>query len=387
MTTDRTAGGAAGRSSPPRPRVTFDLEDPVLVRAAWSRLIEPNDDPAYRALAVHGPEHLLREVLSGGGEPRWRVRVPDLDPARDLATVRRFGGRVVIPGDPEWPAQVDRLTRPPVCLWVRGPLPLEPTCRRSVALVGARAMTGYGERVALDLAAELTRRGFLVVSGAAYGIDAVAHRGALTSGPTLAVLACGVDRWYPPGNAALLDRIITDGAVVSEIPPGSSPTRWRFLERNRLIAALTLGTVVVEAAWRSGALGTAARAAELGRPFGAVPGPVTAATSAGCHRLLRDGGVCVTDADEVVELVGRIGDDLAPERTSPARPGDDLASVPRRVLEALPVRAAATPDGVARAAGLDVRAVRRALAVLAVEGLAERHGTGWRRSAPTRGRT
>lgn len=372
-----TAGG--GRGPAVRPRVAFDLEDPALVRAAWSRLVEPNDDAAYRALAEHGPEHLLREVLAGGGEPRWRVRVPDLDPARDVATVRRFGGRVLVPGDPEWPAQVDGLTRPPVCLWVRGPLPLEPACRRSVALVGSRVMSRYGERVTVDLAAELTRRGFLVVSGAAYGIDAVAHRGALTAGPTVAVLACGVDRWYPPGNADLLDRVVTDGAVVSEIPPGSAPTRWRFLERNRLIAALTLGTVVVEAAWRSGALGTAARAVELGRPVGAVPGPVDAPTSAGCHRLLRDGAACITDADEVVELVGRIGEDLAPERTAPDRPGDRLDPGPRQVLQALPARAAVPAAALARASGLDERAVRRALAVLEVEGLAERHGTGWRR--------
>jgi DNA processing protein len=367
-------------------RLRFDPEDPVLARAAWSRLVEPTDLVAYRALAAHGPVPLLLALLSGrAGPPRWRVRLPDLDPVRDLATVRRLGGRLLIPGDAEWPPQLFDLAaeKQPICLWLRGPLPLAPACARSAAVVGSRAMSSYGEQVAAAMGSGCADRGITVVSGAAYGIDGAAHRGALSAGgPTVAVLACGVDRWYPPGHGRLLDRIVAQGAVISEIPPGSAPSRWRFLERNRLIAALSSGTVVVEAAWRSGALATAARAAELSRPLGAVPGPVTVSTSAGCHRLLRDGATCVCDAAELAELIGRIGTDLAPEPKAADRPGDDLLPDRRQVLDSLPVRRPAGVESIARACGLDQPLVQAALAELAVLGLAVAEGVGWRRAGP-----
>ncbi|CAO0828595.1 hypothetical protein SMICM17S_05162 [Streptomyces microflavus] len=191
---------------------------------------------------------------------------------------------------------------------------------RSVAVVGARACTEYGAHMAATLAAGLAERGWVVVSGGAYGIDGAAHRGALgAGGATAAVLACGVDRPYPPGHTALITRIAEQGLVVGELPPGDHPTPSRFILRNRVIAALTRGTVVVEAAYRSGSLVTARAARRLGRHVMGVPGPATSALSAGVHELLRADAVLVGDAAEVIELVGDMGE-LPPERRGPRPP-------------------------------------------------------------------
>ncbi len=174
-----------------------------------------------------------------------------------------------------------------------------------MSIVGSRAATGYGAHVASEIAADLAEQGWAVVSGGAYGIDAAAHRGALAArGVTIAILACGLDQPYPAGHAALFTDVAGDGLVVSEWPPGRRPARVRFLIRNRTIAALTCGTVVVEAGERSGALNTAGHAAELGQPLMAVPGPVTSAQSAGCHRIIREwDATCVTCAADVIEMV------------------------------------------------------------------------------------
>jgi len=366
---ERSAGG-----------LRFDPEDPVLARVAWSRICEPGDADAYQLVAAAGPVAALRAALNGtAGCRRWRVRLPDADPVRDLATLGRFGGRLLVPGAPEWPAALDDLGAwAPFCLWVRGPLQAAAACRRSVAVVGSRAATGYGEHLAALIGAGCAERGFTVVSGAAYGIDGAAHRGSLSGGgPTLAVLACGVDRSYPRGHERLIERIAADGLVLSEVPPGSAPTRWRFVERNRLIAAMSRATVVVEATWRSGALVTAHRAGELGRPVGAVPGLVTAPTSAGCHRLLREGvATCVTDAAEVVELAAPIGEFL-----DPAAPDGEFRLPPddRRVLDSLPVRRAAALASLSRVAGLEQATVASALGRLELQGLAVREPAGWRR--------
>jgi DNA processing protein len=258
--------------------------------------------------------------------------------------------------------------------------------RGLVALVGSRQSSGYGDFVARRIAAGCVERGVAVVSGAAYGIDAAAHRGALgAAGQTAAVLACGVDRTYPRGNEQLIERIAAEGVLVSEIAPGGSPTRWRFVNRNRVIAALAGGTVVVEAAWRSGALITAGEAADLGRPVAAVPGPVTAASSAGCHRLLRSGATCVTDAAEVVELLAPIGSRPASEPRAPEAVHDGLDETEIRVLDALPVRSAVGVDRLIASAGLERSAVQGALGRLELRGLAARSGGGWRRAPRTVG--
>lgn len=383
-------------------QLAFDGTDPRLAAAAWSRLAEPGDDAAGVLLAAVGPTAALAWAAGGDPHPpappadvaawgraraRWLPRLAALDPRRELDVLARLGGRLVVPGDDEWPPGLDDLgVRRPPCLWVRGG-PLRPALDRSVAVVGSRACTAYGEHVAGELGVGLAERGVTVVSGGAYGVDAAVHRGTLAArGLTVAVLAGGVDRLYPAGNTELLQAIARTGCVVAESAPGSAPMRSRFLQRNRLIAAMTLGTVVVEAAWRSGALSTAAHAASLLRPVGAVPGPVTSMASAGCHRLLREGAaICVTDAAEVVDLVGDVGGDLAVEPThggrprSPGAPPPGLDAREAAVLEAVPLRGRATPDGIARAAGRSVADVGVALAFLELAGLVEREDGRWRR--------
>lgn len=376
---------------PVPPALRAALEDDRLARAAWSRLAEPGDVAAARLVAEVGAPLALEAVVTGRGPERWRTRLADVDPAGDVAAVRAAGGRLVVPEDEEWPTALADLDvdatgeRPlgaPFCLWVRGPAHLADVSARSAALVGSRAATAYGQHVAADLAVGLADRGFAVVSGGAFGIDAAAHRAAVAVGGTsVAVLACGVDRTYPPGNAALLARLAQTGALVSEVPPGSTPTRWRFLERNRLIAALTRGTVVVEAAWRSGALSTADRAERLHRPVGAVPGPVTSPASAGCHRLLRDrGAVCVTSAQEAAELLGELGAEAVSAPVVERRPFDGLDRDELRVAECLPRRAGADLDALARGSGLDPGAVQALLGRLELSGHAVRTGAGWSRA-------
>ncbi len=412
----------------------FDAADERLASAAWSLLAEPGDRVASGvvrllgaagALAwladVHaadgtkalrglvdragpdGPDELAARWGSEAPTPRrvaaalerWGPRRDGLDPRRDLDVLDRLGGRLVMPSDADWPGRLADLGgMAPLCLWVRGRCDMAAMVGRSVAVVGARAATAYGERVAAELAGGVARRGATVVSGGAYGIDAAAHRGALhAGGATVVLLAGGVDRLYPAGNRALLERVLTDGgAVLAEVPPGATPTRSRFLLRNRLIAALSPATVVVEAATRSGALSTAMHAARMYRPVGAVPGPVTSMASAGCHLLLREGvAVCVTDAEEVMELAGTMGADLAPSVALGSRAGvgpaggagdalDDLSPVQRRVLEAFPVRGVREELVLARAAGLGPREVRASLGVLELWGVVERVDDGWRRA-------
>jgi DNA processing protein len=404
--------------------------DERTARATWSRLAEPGDTVAGALVAVLGARDALEwvaDVLSAdrstvsiaagppaahvparsfdrltersgplddamrrrlaGAVVRWGTRWDSLDVRRDLDLLDRLGGSLTHPGLGTWPVALDDLgAAAPPCLWVRGAPDVGALVSRSVALVGARASTAYGDHVATDLAVGLADRRFTVVSGGAYGIDAAAHRGAVVAGaPTVVLLAGGMDRPYPAGNAQLLRRVVeVGGAVVSEVPPGSVPSRTRFLLRNRLIAAAGRATVVVEAAWRPGALSTAAHAGALLRPVGAVPGPVTSMASSGCHRILRDGSaVCVTDAAEVAELAGDLGADLAPERHGTARDTDGLGVEARRVVDAVPVVRAAPVASIARAAGMAEHEVRGVLGVLELEGLAVQRDGGWVRRRRT----
>ncbi|BDZ56177.1 DNA-processing protein DprA [Agromyces marinus] len=326
-----------------------------------------------------------RELAAGLG--RWMPRL-DLDAiARSVAQAARVGARLVLPGDQAWPVGLDDLgAHAPHGLWVRG-RPAALAARASIALVGARAATGYGEHVAVDAAAGLADRGFTVVSGGAYGIDGAAHRSTLASGgTTVAYLAGGIDRFYPAGHEGLLGRIAETGAVVSELPCGAAPTRWRFLQRNRMIAAVATATVVIEAGLRSGSLNTAGHAATLGRALGAVPGPVTSPASAGCHRLLREyAAVCVTDAAQMAELVGvPDGGDAGDGdvRTSASADPTDralaiLTSDERRVLDALAMRRVRSIEELVRSTGMASGAVRGALGALDATGLATRAAGGW----------
>lgn len=353
-------------------------------RLAWAKLVEPGDCAATCLVDQVGAEAALQSIDPDSALGR-RVapRLADLDVRRDLEIAARLGARIVVPGDAEWPTGLEALLAPPWCLWVRGPLDLAEACDRSVSVVGARAATAYGTRQAVELASGLAERDFTVVSGAAYGIDGAAHRGALNAqGHTIAFTAGGVDRPYPRGHDDLYARLSSVGLVVSEVPPGSAPTAYRFIARNRLIATVSQGTVVVEAGLRSGSLNTAGVAAKHHRLVGAVPGSVESAVSAGCHQLIRSGAaVLVTDADEVAELVGPMGETAEPRR-GPTRPADDLDQVQAAIYSALPHRAALSPTELARRSGRSVPEVLSALGQLEPHGLARRTPTGWRKGAP-----
>jgi DNA processing protein len=364
-----------------------------------TRLAEPGDPKLCGLVHEHGAAALLEAIrtdqLADPAAADWRSRLGTCDPHADLEHAQRLGARLVCPGDREWPPQLEALTfgelvnrrgGVPVALWALGPLDVRQASARSVAVVGSRAASSYGEHVAGDFGAELASRGVSVVSGAAYGIDAAAHRGALAvGGTTLAVLACGVDLTYPLGHAALLRRVAAEGVVLSELPPGCSPSRLRFLSRNRLIAALSAGTVVVEAALRSGALNTVSWAQSIMRATMGVPGPVTSPVSAGVHQLLRSGkATVVTDADEVIEEISASGEGLAPAKTGEVRSRDRLGERLQRVLEAVPVTRADGVATIATAAGMPVEPVLAALGELSLDGFVERSGSGWRLSARER---
>jgi DNA processing protein len=267
---------------------------------------------------------------------------------------------------------------PPTVLWALGPARLDDIAERAAAVVGTRACTSYGEHVAAEITAGLVERDAAVVSGGAYGIDGAAHRAALASdGVTMAVLAGGIDVPYPSGHSALLHRVATSGLLLSEYPPGERPTRYRFLTRNRLAAALSGATVVVEAGLRSGAANTAAWATAMGRKVCAVPGPVTSAASAGCHVLIRNGAVLVDRAEQVVELIGRIGE-LADEPDHPVTPLDDLTPEQLQVYEALPARGFRSLEQISVGAALPPERVLGPLALLEISGLVEKQDGQWR---------
>ena len=364
------------------------LSQDRFARAAWSRVAEPGDPVATRLIAKHGPVSALLLAASSAEQivQRFLPRLEVLDVERDLEVGAKFSARIVCPGDPEWPQGLDDLSAPPYCLWVRGPVDVASSCQRSAAVVGARSATVYGETVATDMAAGLGERRFTIISGAAFGIDAAAHRGALDTGATtIAVLAGGVERPYPSSHAALIARIVEVGAVISEVAPGSAPTKTRFLQRNRIIATMSSGTVVVEAGLRSGSLNTARTAAEHGRVVAAVPGPVTSMMSAGCHEQIRSGmALLVTDAAEAAEAIGDYGCDLAPVRSGPTFAGDELDALAARLLSALPVRKGVPVSRLAVSSGLSVSEVRSLLGRLDLMSLAERHGEGWRQGLAVR---
>ncbi|MBA0045097.1 DNA-processing protein DprA [Mycobacteroides sp. LB1] len=373
-------------------------------------------DWAYLSRVTEAPCAELAAMVSvfGAHETAERVRrldVPDrlrgivqarhgIDRGReDLEILARLGGRLVTPNDAEWPAwqfqgfalaDTKRMpnAREPLALWVIGEQSLPEVSARAAALVGTRACTGYGEHVAAELAAGLVARGVAVVSGAAFGIDGAAHRAALGSdGMTVAVLAGGVDVPYPAGHSALLYRIARHGLVVSEYPPGVRPARYRFLTRNRLVAALSGATVVVEAGVRSGAANTAAWARALGRPVGAVPGPVTSTASAGTHiEIAERGAQLVVSAQDVVELAGRLGE-FAQESGRPACALDALGEDEKRVYEALPGRGSALLQQLVIESGLTSRRVQGALAILELEQLVIDADGAWKITRASRTRS
>ena len=363
---------------------------------AWAYLSRVAEAPCAELVGlikgvgpVEAAERIRRAAVDEALAKRTDARREIDCAAEDLETLRRRDGRLITPEDDEWPGLAfasfrgapvrDRPQgRAPLVLWAIGPLRLDDVAERAAAIVGTRACTAYGDHVAADLSAGLAEHDVAVVSGGAYGIDGVAHRAALAAdGMTVAVLAGGVDVLYPAGHSALLHRVGATGLLVSEYPPGVRPARHRFLTRNRLVAALSGATVVVEAGIRSGAASTAAWARALGRVVCAVPGPVTSAASTGCHVLLRAGAELVTRADEVREIIGRAGE-LAEDETRPTNPLDALTDTERQVYEALPGRGVRTTDEIAVASGLPADAILGPLAMLEIAGLIERVDGRWR---------
>jgi DNA processing protein len=349
----------AGRPAHP-PGIPWDER---LARAALTRITDPGDEVIGRALHERGPQATVRAARSGTPLPgasaqrteSYARRAARADPGADLDAAHRTGARFLCPGDPDWPGQLDDLgTERPYGLWVRGAPSLRLWALRSVALVGARTC-------------------------AAYGVDGVAHRTTLRAGgATIGIVASGVDVPYPRGNAGLIADIAGNGLLLGELPPGSHPTRSRFILRNRVIAALTRGTVVVEARYRSGSLITARRATALGRITMGVPGPCTSGLSEGVHELLRGEGAMVTDAAEVIELVGEIGADLAPERRGPMVPHDHLPPAAARVLDAVPGHGDAAQEDIAEAAGTTTADTLGRLHELQALGFVERSGGRWK---------
>ncbi|MDR6907592.1 DNA processing protein [Agromyces sp. 3263] len=412
---------AAGRSAVEFAAVRTGGEPTLeaFARAVLGLVAEPGDgvlgrvvgaigaiDTAESLLAGRSAADLVERVVGAGGDldereataglDRWSPRLDHGSFIRSLTQAARVGAVLLTPADPAWPRGVDELhVHAPLGLWVRGRADALSSAHSTIALVGARAATGYGEHVAMEASAGLVDRGFTVVSGGAYGIDGMAHRAALASdGTTVAFLAGGVDRFYPLGHESLLARIVQTGAVVSELPCGTAPTKWRFLQRNRLIAAASEATVVLEAGTRSGSLNTAGHAAALGRPLGAVPGPVTSPASAGCHRLLREfDAVCVVDADQMAELAGggngtgigrrpalgsSDGAGRSPDADRTIGTGsDDPTGV--RMLDALSTRTPRELSDVARRAGLSVPEAMSTLGRFEAEGIVERRPSGWLR--------
>lgn len=370
---------------------------------AWTRIAEGEDVQATKLIAQMGYEGALDwvrrvkegESVKGSTDPaadRWARRYDVAAFERDREAGERFGG-FVMPEDPVWPEALFGLdTKCPVGLWYRGSI----GCLHKVAMaiVGTRDPSAYGTRIATDFAYDLAKMGVPIISGGAFGIDAAAHMGALAAGgQTIAVMAGGVDRPYPATNLAIFDKMLeTGGLLLSEAPPGASPHRHRFLSRNRIIAGLAKATIVVEAPLRSGAINTARHAQDCGRQVGAVPGPVTSARSAGCHRLLREDATCVAQVTEAVELLGFravtggvqtrldipeiMNDDEVP--AAPAAPRHTLNPLALRVRDALPVVRPATPQKLAATAGLSMKETVRGLGFLEMDGVAESVDGKWR---------
>jgi DNA processing protein len=417
--TARADGSGDGGSAAPS-------EEELLARAYLSRVAEPGELRLWRLVRHVGAAEAARALRAGRVDDDLlaitAVRRTGTDPEADLAAAERHGIRLVVPESSEWPhfafSALDRAAArldnrlasgpgrarrtlsgdpvPPLALWVQGNgVELATLGMRAAGLVGSRSATAYGEHVTAEIGYGLASRDVAVVSGGAYGIDAAAHRAALAAqGPTVLVSAGGLDRPYPAANTALYERIAAAGLVISESPPGCAPHRLRFLTRNRLIAALSSGVVVVEAAARSGAINTAGHARALGRPLMAVPGPVTSAMSAGCHALLRDDvepALLVTSAADVLAVVGSAGEGLETTATNAATAAPDLRAeldgldpVSRRVFEGLPARRFAAPDEIAVRSGVGPLDVVRVVPALDLAGLIEHSGGRYRISARAR---
>lgn len=371
-------------------------DEVLLARAYLSAVAEPPAPALAGFVAQQGAVRAAERVRTGDVPfavfDEVQARREHVSGERSLEQAESLGMRLIVPEHSEWPREVfscfadaTAIGMPgfaePLALWARGKRALDDLLHHSVAVVGARAASGYGEHLAAEWAHELALAGFTVVSGAAYGIDGAAHRGALAAGrPTVAITACGIDRDYPAGHSRLLAGIAEHGLVISEHVVGTQPRKHRFLVRNRLIAAAGLGTVVVEAGARSGASNTANTADCLGRPVMAVPGPVTAAGSVGCHEMVRSGkAILVCGADQVREAINPLGQAPPVEAQPERRATDDLDSTAQRVHDAMSPGVGISAEELARDSGVPLRKIRAVLPTLELAGLVERKEGGWTR--------
>lgn len=386
-----------------------EIQD-LFAAIAWSVICEPGDGFAGLLVSALGPSlalesqilnrdasYIKSQILETGFEAwdlnaygtfektlmasreRWKPRL-SLDLVREsLFAIRKVGGQVITPRSEHWPQQVSDLgNHAPMALWIRGKFESLSSLRQSVAIVGSRGATSYGEFATDAMVSALVPKNLAIVSGGAYGIDGVAHRSTLAmQGQTVAVMAGGVDKFYPTGNSDLLKRISQVGAVISELPPGSTPTKWRFLQRNRLIAALSQSTLVVEANWRSGALNTVSHAERLGREVFAIPGPITSPKSAGVNKLVADGRAqLVVDASDLLDRLGvQVKQVSAFELAG-------LGALEVRVLDAIGFDALEIAE-ICSAAGLTRDEARFGLTNLELDGLVLRRDNTWARSQTT----
>lgn len=365
-------------------------------RLGLSLVVEPGDPRLCNLLLTHEPAEILAAIL--GRHRLAELRIPEawVERGRELdrtaesaaARAKAAGLRWVTPGDKEWPAALSDLdhveplhgaTGAPIGLWLRGVGHLGEMCEQSVAIVGARDCTTYGAECASELAADCADQGWIVISGAAYGVDGCAHRGAfLMNALTAGVLACGADIDYPRSHGALITRIAEVGVVVSEQAPGQKPLKNRFLSRNRIIAAMTQGTVVIEAAVRSGSLNTLNWADQLGRTTMALPGPVTSQQSAGVHAAIRAGkAVLVSSGKEVIAELSGLGAANEEQASLPLTEFDRLPPAAQTTLDGLDWSTARTISEIASSVRLSTREVRASLDLLERRGLVIRAGTEW----------
>jgi len=350
---------------------------------------DAGDADMVKLVRDRGAEEVWDYVRSGRGRTTLAQRAAQIDLAELARQTDAAGARFLIPGDAEWPAGVRDLSwsdpvggfgGEPIGLWVAGPADLG-GLGAAVAMVGSRASTAYGEHVAADWAVGIAERGHAVISGGAYGIDACAHRGALAAdGVTVAVMAGGLAQLYPPGNSALLARVAAAGAVVSEYPPDRPPSRARFLVRNRLIAALSRATVIVEGAVRSGAQNTVSWALSLQRVVLAAPGPVTSAMSVTPHRLVRSGeAILVTSVEEILAALGPVDSAVPDYQRAVPTVLDSLSAGQKTVREAMPARRSVGVDELCAVTGESAPSVLASLGGLSQLGLVSQPSPGlWR---------
>ncbi|MFM2384289.1 MAG: DNA-protecting protein DprA [Actinomycetota bacterium] len=357
--------------------------DELLATVTWNALVEPGDRIAGELINELGPcgalvafkqRRELGEDVRAAYE-RWSPRFSENLATDKIACANRYDFKLLLPSDEMWPHQFRDLgPHSPLAIWYRGNIEHLVGLSRPIGVVGSRNATHYGQRVTSELVACLVQDGAVTVSGGALGIDTVAHRTALKlEGSTIAFMAGALDSLYPSANLELFDEISHKGLLLSEMSPGAKPTRWRFLQRNRLIAALSEAVVVTEAGWRSGSINTVNHATELGRPVFAVPGPITSAASAGCNRLIRD-----SKANLLIEV-----SDLPVElgwRSSGQTELEGLGVLELRALDALERRGRSFDD-LLKATGMALVELKMALGTLKLLGKVDLTTDGlWKRS-------